>query len=48
MADILHRVGIQASADKVYWALSDEKGLAGWWTKDVQASATVGYRPFSF
>jgi hypothetical protein len=26
MADILHRVGIGASADKVFAALSEEKG----------------------
>jgi uncharacterized protein YndB with AHSA1/START domain len=42
MADILHRVGIQASPDKVYCVLSDEKVLAGWWTWDVQASPKVG------
>jgi uncharacterized protein YndB with AHSA1/START domain len=30
MPDILHRVGIQASVDKVYRALTDEEGLAGW------------------
>jgi hypothetical protein len=28
MADILHRVGIRSSADKVYEALSEEKGLS--------------------
>ena len=28
MPDILHRVGIQASAEKVYRALTDEEGLA--------------------
>jgi hypothetical protein len=37
MPDILHRVGIQASAEKVYWALTDEEGLAGWWTRKVEA-----------
>jgi len=42
MPDILHRVGIKASPDKVYAALSEEKGLAGWWTKNVKASPTVG------
>ena len=30
MADILHRVGINSPADKVFRALSDEKGPAGW------------------
>jgi uncharacterized protein YndB with AHSA1/START domain len=42
MPDILHRVGIQASAEKVYWALTDEEGLAGWWTRKVEASPGVG------
>jgi len=42
MPDILHRVGINASASKVFQALSEEKGLAGWWTKNVKASPTAG------
>jgi uncharacterized protein YndB with AHSA1/START domain len=41
MPDILHRVGIRSSSEKVFEALSQEKGLAGWWTKDVKASPTV-------
>jgi uncharacterized protein YndB with AHSA1/START domain len=42
MPDILHRVGIQAPAAKVFYALTEEKGLAGWWTKSVKAPAGVG------
>jgi len=42
MADTLHRVGIRSSADKVFEALSKEAGLAGWWTKNVNASPVVG------
>lgn len=42
MLDILHRVGIKAPSDKVYAALSEEKGLVGWWTKNVKASPMVG------
>jgi uncharacterized protein YndB with AHSA1/START domain len=42
MADILHRVGIRSSAGKVFEALSEQDGLAGWWTKNVQASPEVG------
>lgn len=30
MADIIHRVGIKASPNKVFWALSTIEGLAGW------------------
>jgi uncharacterized protein YndB with AHSA1/START domain len=42
MPHILHRVGIKSSPDRVYTALSEEKGLAGWWTKDTKASLGVG------
>jgi uncharacterized protein YndB with AHSA1/START domain len=42
MADILHRVGITCVPEKVFAALSEKQGLAGWWTKDVDASPTVG------
>ena len=36
MADILHRVGIKSSPDKVYKALSTVDGLSGWWTNNTQ------------
>ena len=42
MPDILHRVGIQAPAAKVYRALTEQEGLAGWWTRNVKAPAGVG------
>lgn len=42
MADILHRVGIKSSTRKVFAALSEEEGLAGWWTTNVTASPKVG------
>jgi uncharacterized protein YndB with AHSA1/START domain len=42
MPDILHRVGIKSSTHEVYKALSEENGLAGWWSKNVKASPTVG------
>lgn len=42
MADILHRVGIQSSPEKVYDALSSQQGLAGWWTRDTKATPEVG------
>lgn len=44
MADIRHRVGIEASADATYQALSTIEGLAGWWTPEVQGDAAVGGR----
>jgi uncharacterized protein YndB with AHSA1/START domain len=40
--DILHRIGIESSPDKVYHALTDETGLAGWWTTNTKSSAMVG------
>jgi uncharacterized protein YndB with AHSA1/START domain len=42
MADILHRVGIKSSMDKVYEALTARDGLAGWWTNDTQGQSKVG------
>lgn len=35
MAEIIHRVGIKASPDKVFRALSTIEGLAGWWTSGI-------------
>lgn len=42
MPDILHRVGIKAPVEKIFCALSEQAGLAAWWTTDVEASAKVG------
>ncbi len=42
MPDILHRIGINAPAERVYAALTEQSGLAGWWTKDLQARAELG------
>ncbi|MEO8751513.1 MAG: SRPBCC domain-containing protein [Casimicrobiaceae bacterium] len=42
MADILHRVGIKSSPDKVYNALTTRDGLAGWWTNHTQGEGSVG------
>lgn len=42
MADILHRVGIRAPADRVFQALSTRDGLAAWWTRDTQGHGDVG------
>ena len=42
MVDILHRVGIKASAADVYKALATPEGVAGWWTKDARGESKVG------
>jgi uncharacterized protein YndB with AHSA1/START domain len=42
MVDILHRVGITASTDDVYAALTTTRGLAGWWTEDTDGDGEAG------
>jgi uncharacterized protein YndB with AHSA1/START domain len=42
MADIRHRVGIAASREQVYEALSTKEGLGTWWTPDVHGDAALG------
>ena len=42
MADIIHRVRIKASPDKVFWALSTIEGLAAWWTENTSGTTDVG------
>ena len=42
MADILHRVGIKSSLEKVYKALATVEGLGGWWTDDTRGESKVG------
>ena len=42
MVDIIHRIGIKASPDEVYSALSTVDGVAGWWTKETTGESRVG------
>lgn len=42
MVDIIHRIGIKSSAEKVYSALTAIDGLAAWWTRLVTGESTVG------
>jgi len=42
MVDILHRVGIKASSEKVYEALATREGLAGWWTTNTRGDSELG------
>lgn len=39
---LMHLVTIDASADKIYDALSTERGIASFWTADTHASRAVG------
>ena len=43
MAGIKHFVVIKTTADKVYKAITEQEGLAGWWTKDTIAKPEVGF-----
>ena len=42
MSDILHRVGIQATPQKVFEALSTQEGISSWWTSKVKVQPEVG------
>ena len=42
MFEILHRVGIKASPEKVYQALATPEGIAGWWTTQPAGDRRVG------
>ncbi len=42
MVDIIHRVGIAASIDDVYQALTTDEGLKRWWTTDTTGAGEVG------
>lgn len=42
MPDILHLVGIEAPASKVFLALSTTRGLAEWWTEKVSGDESIG------
>lgn len=42
MVDILHRIGVTSSPEKVYDALTTVDGLAGWWTEDTDGDGAVG------
>jgi uncharacterized protein YndB with AHSA1/START domain len=42
MVDIIHRIGIKSSAAQVYNAISTIKGLANWWTEEVEGDEQIG------
>jgi uncharacterized protein YndB with AHSA1/START domain len=47
--DILHRVGIQGTAPRVYQALATVDGLSHWWiigtTGETEVGGTIRFRP---
>ncbi len=42
MAEIIHRIGVKGSSEKVYLALSTIEGLARWWTENTSGASEVG------
>ena len=42
MHEISHRVGIKASVEKIYQALTTNEGLTQWWPNDVSGAGSVG------
>jgi len=42
MYSIIHRVGIKASVEAIYSALTTNEGLTQWWTNDVSGAGGVG------
>lgn len=43
MADILHRIGVEASTpEKVYDALTTLDGLSGWWAENTSGQSGLG------
>ena len=49
MPDIKHLVRINASTETVYKAVTEQAGIAGWWTKETIAKPKIGsYATFKF
>lgn len=47
--DLIHRIGIAASAETVYEAITTAKGIRAWWTVDVtMANQEGGVAVFGF
>ena len=40
--DLIHRIGIEAPAEKIYRAITTEEGIKGWWTTDVKMDSQAG------
>ncbi|MCF8243347.1 MAG: SRPBCC domain-containing protein [Melioribacteraceae bacterium] len=42
MKEIYICLNIKAPLNKIYWAVTEEQGLAGWWTTDLDVKNNVG------
>lgn len=43
MPNIKHYLSISSPVDKVYRAVTEQEGLAGWWTLETRAKPEVGF-----
>jgi uncharacterized protein YndB with AHSA1/START domain len=43
MPDIRHSIDVAVPPDEVYRAVTDQKGLRGWWTRQAMAAPEVGH-----
>ena len=43
MADIKHHLVINSPAEKIYKAITEKEGIAGWWTNQVKIKPEVGF-----
>ena|SRR5688572_22694606 len=43
MTEIRHNLAIKATPEKIYKAITTQKELANWWTKDTIAAPEVGF-----
>jgi len=48
MADILHRIVIETSPEKLYEALTQQQGLTDWWIRTETDEKQGGYAQFFF
>ena len=48
MTEILHRVEIEASPEKLYQALTEQTGLSAWWTKTETTAKEGSIASFLF
>ena len=44
MANIIHRIGIRSTADKVYKAIATRAGVSSWWTEETEGDDHAGGR----
>lgn len=42
MREIYHCLWVNAPLEKAHWAVTDELGLSGWWTRSLDVEASVG------